>query len=117
MFQRSGVCLDGHEQLFQVKKWFTGDAFDLAPPTNRGLPETTSQKNAKSQSTADGKAEVIVTAGMTTTTAYTLNAADVRELGESISRSVDTLKDMESCMKALSSILDNEKDRDLGSMA
>ena len=102
---------------FFKKKWFTGDSFDLTPPTSRDLPETTSRKNAKSQYTSDGKAEVIVTAGMSTSTAYTLNAADVRELVESIFRSVDALKDVESCSKALSSILGKEKDRDLGSMA
>ena len=77
------------------------------------IPHGSSSSAPKGQSgqkplpTADGKAEVIDTAGMSTTPAYTLNAADVRELVESIITSLDALLDVENIMKALLLVLND----------
>ena len=57
--------------------------------------------------TAHGKAEVIVSADMSTTTANTLNATEVRELLESIIISLDALLEVKNIMKALLLFLDN----------
>ena len=50
---------------------------------------------------------MIGSADMSTTTAYTLNTTDVRELVESIIISLDALLETENIMKALLVFLDN----------